>query len=212
MCLPPKALSDLHQQAHQRIPSEPPHPEFPAPMKGARESRELASPNWRVSGIAGTFQSANERPQHGDATVYCRRFAGGLLLSAALHTATAAEQRWEVVAQSDDGPVSVERNSIVGPPDRRMIWMRVSYATPQADMPKPYRSIATRVLVDCYRNRSANREFVVYSGPDGSGEIVFSLTTTDADLQWSDTRERTVVAPVVKAACRGIRRAASRAV
>lgn len=122
--------------------------------------------------------------------------------SAAAPTATAvAPADWKSVAKSTNQEVFVDAASIRERDGFVEAVTRFEYAQPQPYGKKTFQSARNVYRFDCATRRIADRENLVYAGPQLSGDKVGDATRSTKNLIWRDTVKGTADGAVAFYVC-----------
>jgi hypothetical protein len=130
---------------------------------------------------------------------------GGAPASSAPAAATAvapvATADWKSVAKSDNQEVFVDAASIRERDGFLEVVTRYEYRQPQPYGSKTFQSARNVYRVDCATRRIADRENLVYAGPELSGAKVGDATRSTKNLVWRDTTRGTADGAVAFYVC-----------
>jgi hypothetical protein len=124
---------------------------------------------------------------------------GGASTTTAVPTAASAD--WKSVAKSDNQEVFVDDGSIRERDGFVEAVTRYEYAQPQPYGKKSFQSARTVYRFDCAARRVADRENLVYAGPQLSGDKVGDATRSTKNLVWRDTVQGTADGAVLFYVC-----------
>jgi hypothetical protein len=135
----------------------------------------------------------------------CATTGGSPAASAPSSTAPAAAAvataDWKSVAKSDNQEVFVDAASIRERDGFIEAVTRYEYAQPQPYGKKTFQSARNVYRVDCASRRIADRENLVYAGPQLSGAKVGDATRSTKNLVWRDTTRGTADGAVAYYVC-----------
>jgi len=122
----------------------------------------------------------------------------------ALAQETAAADKWQSVAKTDNQEAFVNGSSIAVVGEQLEARVKQNFALPQpsAKKGKTYLSSRTTYRFDCAQRRMAMKEVRTYAGSDLQGEPVQKATASDKNLQWLDAPDSTVFGELLDYACR----------
>jgi hypothetical protein len=128
--------------------------------------------------------------------------AGGAPTTAMPATAPVAPTAdWKSVAKSDNQEVFVDDASIRERDGFLEAVTRYEYLQPQPYGKKTFQSARNVYRVDCASRRIADRENLVYAGPQLSGAKVGDATRSTKNLVWRDTTRGTADGAVAYYVC-----------
>jgi hypothetical protein len=121
----------------------------------------------------------------------------------ALAQETAALDKWQSVAKTDNQEAFVNGSSIVAVGEQLEARVKQNFALPQpsAKKDKTYLSSRTTYRFDCAQRRMAMKEVRTYAGSDLQGEPVQKATSSDKNLQWLDVPDSTVFGELLDYVC-----------
>ena len=121
----------------------------------------------------------------------------------ALAQETAALDKWQSVAMTDNQEAFVNGSSIVAVGEQLEARVKQNFALPQpsAKKDKTYLSSRTTYRFDCAQRRMAMKEVRTYAGSDLQGEPVQKATSSDKNLQWLDAPDSTVFGELLDYVC-----------
>jgi hypothetical protein len=108
---------------------------------------------------------------------------------------------WKSVAKSDNQEVFVDDGSIRERDGFLEAVTRYEYLQPQPYGKKTFQSARNVYRVDCASRRIADRENLVYAGPQLSGAKVGDATRSTKNLVWRDTTRGTADGAVAYYVC-----------
>mgnify|MGYP003504156952 FL=1 len=116
---------------------------------------------------------------------------------------TAALDKWQSVAKTDNQEAFVNGSSIVAVGEQLEARIKQNFALPQpsAKKGKTYLSSRTTYRFDCAQRRMAMKEVRTYAGSDLQGEPVQKATASDKNLQWLDAPDSTVFGELLDYVC-----------
>ena len=116
---------------------------------------------------------------------------------------TAALDKWQSVAKTDNQEAFVNGSSIVAVGEQLEARVKQNFALPQpsAKKGKTYLSSRTTYRFDCAQRRMAMKEVRTYAGSDLQGEPVQKATASDKNLQWLDAPDSTVFGELLDYVC-----------
>ena len=116
---------------------------------------------------------------------------------------TAALDKWQSVAKTDNQEAFVNVTSIVAVGEQLEARVKQNFALPQpsAKKGKTYLSSRTTYRFDCAQRRMAMKEVRTYAGSDLQGEPVQKATASDKNLQWLDAPDSTVFGELLDYVC-----------
>ena len=116
---------------------------------------------------------------------------------------TAALDKWQSVAKTDNQEAFVNVSSIVAVGEQLEARVKQNFALPQpsAKKGKTYLSSRTTYRFDCAQRRMAMKEVRTYAGSDLQGEPVQKATASDKNLQWLDAPDSTVFGELLDYVC-----------
>ena len=122
---------------------------------------------------------------------------------AVLAQETAALDKWQSVAKTDNQEAFVNGSSIVAVGEQLEARVKQNFAQPQssAKKGKTYLSSRTTYRFDCAQRRMAMKEVRTYAGSDLQGEPVQKATSSDKNLQWLDAPDSTVFGELLDHVC-----------
>jgi len=122
----------------------------------------------------------------------------------ALAQETAAADKWQSVAKTDNQEAFVNGSSIAVVGEQLEARVKQNFALPQpsAKKGKTYLSSRTTYRFDCAQRRIAMKEVRTYAGSDLQGEPVQKATASDKNLQWLDAAEQTVFGELLDYVCK----------
>jgi hypothetical protein len=121
----------------------------------------------------------------------------------ALAQETAAADKWQSVAKTDNQEAFVNGSSIAVVGEQLEARVKQNFALPQpsAKKGKTYLSSRTTYRFDCAQRRMAMKEVRTYAGSDLQGEPVQKATASDKNLQWLDAPDSTVFGELLDHVC-----------
>jgi len=121
----------------------------------------------------------------------------------ALAQETAAADKWQSVAKTDNQEAFVNGSSIATVGEQIEARVKQNFALPQpsAKKGKTYLSSRTTYRFDCAQRRMAMKEVRTYAGSDLQGDPVQKATSSDKNLQWLDAPDSTVFGELLDFVC-----------
>lgn len=110
---------------------------------------------------------------------------------------------WEYTSTSQEGKISHYHDRATIKKNGRIVkmWSMQNYSSPFLDNGKIIKSRLGLELYDCISDTSALYSVVEYSGEMGKGEVVWSGTRKENELQWTPVIPNSVTEASWKIAC-----------
>ncbi|MDR2215938.1 MAG: hypothetical protein LBE59_08875 [Nevskiaceae bacterium] len=114
----------------------------------------------------------------------------------------AAVENWQLAAESATQTAFVDVGSLQAADNGLRAVAKINFSQPQPWAKSAYLSARNTYLMDCASRRLADRENLIFEGPDFAGKRLSRASRSGNNLIWRDVAAGTVEGEILNFACR----------
>lgn len=110
--------------------------------------------------------------------------------------------KWALISKLRDIDVYADRSTFLITPTQRKAWVMTNYMSPQKSYGKEFSSVKELTIFRCQAGQTAMRQQILYSGLNGTGTPVDSITLDEGKEKFSEPVPETIGEFTLKGICK----------